>query len=309
MTNRYHENKTKRVIGSASKISIGHPDYPSELQQLTDSPKCLYVLGRIPVGPMVAIVGSRAADPAAKRFVLGLAADLTAHGLVVISGGAEGIDTAAHQGALEAGGVTVAIIGSGFDFMYPKANASLFEKIATRGALVTEFAPEQPPTKWTFPRRNRLVAAMAGAVVVSQAGETSGALITARIAKNLGIPLGAVPGPAGDARYRGSHQLLRSGASLVESAEDVLSIVAHAGPRNQMPLPGLASHPQKTASQHVPTPEEVKILDILGSGPIHIDEIITATGLSPGKVTAAVLSLEIVGFVEDQGGKRYVKLD
>lgn len=291
-------------------IRRGDASYPKRLERLTDPPWELHVCGTLPDLPGVAIVGSRKADTVSCRFAAKLAGDLARQGICVVSGGAFGVDTAAHRGALDAGGATVAVIGSGFNFLYPEENRALFDEIAASGALLTELAPEQPPTRWTFPKRNRIVAAMSLAVVVAQAGERSGALITARLAGELGVPVGACPGMAGDPRNRGNHRLLRQGAPLVESAADVAALMSTGGKKEQLHLPGLDSGAMKPIpkpkTEHSPT--EVKILDILCSSPLHIDEITAATGLGPGESSAAVLELELQGLIEDQGGKRYVRV-
>ena len=150
--------------------------------------------GQIAAGPSVAIVGARKAEPWAKRFAHGLARDLSRQGIAVVSGGALGIDTEAHMGALESGGITMAVIGSGFDHISPVSNREMFKDISAHGAVISEFAHPVPPTKWTFPKRNRIVAALSDALVVVQAGEKSGALITAGMAQKIGVPTGAVPG-------------------------------------------------------------------------------------------------------------------
>jgi DNA processing protein len=293
------------------ELANGGPGYPSRLGKLKDPPRELFVRGGIPDGPMVAIVGSRKADGWAKRFAFQLGRDLVRHGLAVISGGALGVDTAAHEGALDGGGPTVAVIGSGFHYMYPKANESLFKEIPSNGgALISEYAPFQPPTKWTFPKRNRIIAALANGVIVVQAGRVSGALITARNARELNIPLGSVPGAAGDASNRGTNQLIRHGATMVEDISDVLRMVDTNGTFDQLPLPGLET--EKTSFRNtvsdVFSPIEVKILDTLGYNPLHIDEIAMGAGLGVSETSAAILSLELMGTIEDQGGKNFVKL-
>ncbi len=291
-------------------IKRGDACYPARLERLSDPPSELHVCGTLPDLPAVAVVGSRKADTVSCRFAAKLAGDLSRQGIVIVSGGAFGVDTAAHRGALDAGGATVAVIGSGFDFLYPPENRALFEDIAASGALMTEFAPEQPPTKWTFPKRNRIVAALSLAVVVAQAGERSGALITARMAGELGVPVGASPGMAGDPRNRGNHRLLRQGAPLVESAADVTALISATEKKGQLHLPGVDSGSNKP----IPKPEiehspiEVKILDILCSSPLHIDEITAAVGLRPGETSAAVLELELKGLIEDQGGKHFIRV-
>jgi DNA processing protein len=288
----------------------GAPGYPARLERLPDPPGQFYVKGRLPEGPGVAIVGSRKADTNAQRFAFNLAGDLTKQGCVIVSGGALGIDSSAHRGALEAQGLTVAVIGSGFDYTYPESNRPLFAEITERGALVTEFAPEQPPTRWTFPKRNRIVAALSVAVVVVQAGARSGALITARLARSLQVPLGSVPGAPGDPQGSGSNRLLREGAAMVESAADVLTLMQKDGGdrANQLRLPNVDQGKKSPVGPAGLEPPELKILDMLGPSPVHIDDIIAESGLEFGETSHAILSLELAGVIEDQGGKYFVKV-
>ena len=259
---------------------------------------------------MIAIVGARDVDLSGRRLAHSLARQLAAHGFVIVSGGALGADTAAHEGTLAAGGRTVAVLGSGFDQLYPAANRTLFAKMAEHGALVSEFDPPTPPTRWTFPRRNRLVAAMASAVIVVQAAARSGALITARIARNLGVPVGAVPGAAGEPRYRGCNRLIREGAALVEEPDDVLSLLDRESSAEQLGLPGVDSRVKEQPPQPVLdlSDRETLVLGKLGAAPAHIDEIAAAVGLSAAETTATMLSLELSGVVEDRGGKLFVRV-
>lgn len=305
------ENSPVPMFDEGTEMVLrGDTGYPSRLELLSDPPPRLYVRGSITELPMVAIVGTREADGQMRRLVSGLAAELVSRGLVVISGGARGIDTAAHEGALEAGGATVAVIGSGFNHMYPEINRQLFARIEVSGAVLTEFEADTPPTRWTFPRRNRLVAAMASAVVVAQAGERSGALITARIARDLGISLGAVPGAAGDPRSRGCNQLIRAGAVMVEDVTDVLALLEGEAVPRQLDLSRIASgdgYPRCEALAGLSAHERT-VLDRLGSTPVHIDDIASGAGLSASDVLAAVLNLELAGLVEDRGGKAFIRV-
>jgi DNA processing protein len=294
----------------ASTVERGDAGYPARLELLSDPPPRIHVLGRLPAAPMVAIVGSRDADAQACRLASSVARELVSHGLVVVSGGARGIDTAAHRGALDAGGETVAVLGSGFAHMYPEGNRSLFEAIAESGAVLTEFDPSTPPTRWTFPRRNRLVAAMASAVVVAQAGERSGALITGRIARELGVPLGAVPGAPGDLRSRGCNRLIRSGATLIEDAADVLSLVGAGDGPCQLGLPGVETRGKHSSPSAVEGLSETErtLLEKLGGSPSHIDDIAAGAGLTASEALAAMLNLELAGLVEDRGGKSFIRV-
>lgn len=286
-------------------------DYPQRLLSLADPPAELFVRGVLPSAqPVVAIVGSRRAEPSSKRFAHQLAFELVRRGAVVVSGGAMGIDTAAHEGALDGGGTTVAVLGSGFDNLYPQSNTELFRAISRQGALITEFAPPQPPQPWTFPKRNRIVAALSDVVVVIQAGQASGALITAKQARLIGVPVAAAPGHAGDPAHRGSHDLIRTGAALVESAREVLELVGNRPPSAQLSLPRLPVEVKKTpaAAPSGLSAAEAKVLDSLGARCLHLDEIAAGTGLGPGETSAVVLSLEVAGLIEDQGGRRFVRV-
>ena len=191
--------------------------YPRRLRDLTDPPEALHVLGAIPDGPSVALVGSREADRQGTAFASELAADLAGHGVTVVSGGARGIDQAAHWGAIEGGGATVVVLGCGLAVDYPKGSAELREAAAASGAVVTELEADVPPRPGNFPRRNRIVAALSDAIVVVQAAARSGALSTARLGRELGRPLLAVPGLPGAPLSAGTHGLLREGAILAES--------------------------------------------------------------------------------------------
>ncbi len=209
------------------------PDYPAWLSRIYDPPALLWVRGRLLAGEgerAVAVVGSRAATPIGLAFGRMLAADLATAGLTVVSGLARGIDTAAHQGALEAGGRTVAVLGSGLDVLYPEENAALARAIARDGAVVSEFPPGTRPWKGNFPRRNRTIAGWARAVIVVEAGERSGALLTARAALDEGRDVMAVPGHPTSPSAAGTNGLLRDGAALVRDAGDVLSELGLARP-------------------------------------------------------------------------------
>jgi DNA processing protein len=291
----------------------GDPEYPRRLDALTDAPTRLFVRGelRSPWGPAVGIVGSREADLRARRQAAEIAAALAAAGAIVVSGGARGVDTAAHEGAIAGKGRTVAVLGSGFDHLYPPANRPLFERIASGfGAVVTEFEASTPPSRWTFPRRNRLIAAVCDLVLVVQAPIRSGALITAKIANRLGVPVAAIPGTASDPRNRGNNGLIRAGADLVECAADVLALMNRAPLFLQLDLP---EPPPRCKETPATAPadlgeDEILVLDRLGREPVHIDEIVAATGLGAARTQAALLTLELAGVTEDRGGKLFARL-
>ena len=205
-------------------ISPGHIEYPTALAAIHDPPPTIWVRGRLDAfrAPMVAIVGSRRASPYGLEVARRLGADLARRQVTVVSGMARGVDSAAHRGALEGGGVTVAVFGCGVDVIYPPEHGALAARIADRGALVSEFPPGMAPLKSNFPQRNRIISGLSLAVVVVEAAEGSGSLITAEFALEQGRAVLAVPGNVLGGRNYGAHALLRDGAKLVECADDIL---------------------------------------------------------------------------------------
>jgi len=239
---------------------------------------------------MVAIVGTRGAFREGIELAGELAAGLVRAGLTVVSGGAIGVDAAAHRGALSAGGSTLAVLGSGLDQLFPARNRALFHEIAARGALVTAHAPDTPPRRWQFPARNRIVAALSEAVIVVEAPSRSGALNTASHARRLGLPVLAAP------RGAGALGLLRRGAGLVESAADVLRALDGA-PRRLRPIPG--------------EPDAATALELVrdaGRGGLVLDDLARVLGWRPPRAAAALLRLEVAGWVRSRPGGRYVPL-
>jgi DNA processing protein len=220
--------RTERVREACDRIgarivTLGSGGYPALLASIPDAPLVLYWRGSAsPGGKPVAVVGSRAPTAVGKEFSRGLSADLALHGVTIVSGMARGIDASAHEGALEAGGETVAVLGCGVDVLYPPEAGRLREKILGRGAVVSEFPPGTPPLPRRFPARNRLISGMARAVVVAEAPARSGALITARFALEQGREVMAVPGSPAYPHTEGSNRLLQEGAALVTGADDVL---------------------------------------------------------------------------------------
>jgi DNA processing protein len=221
---RAEEERRHCAVRGVSLVGRDEPAYPSDLRQIFDPPPVLYVRGRLqaPEGAVsVAIVGSRAATASGRALARGMGRDLAAAGITIVSGLARGIDTAAHRGALDAGGRTVAVLGSGLDRLYPPENEALAAAIAERGALVSEFPLGTTPYPANFPRRNRVIAGWSRAVVVVEAAERSGALVTARAALEEGREVLAVPGHPSQPTSAGCNQLIRDGAALVRGAQDV----------------------------------------------------------------------------------------
>ena len=288
----------------ARLIFVGDPDYPAILAHTEGAPPALTVLGD--VGALnrraIGLVGARNASTNGKHMAELLAYDLVDSGLVVVSGLARGIDTAAHVGALRAG-QTVAAIAGGIDVVYPAENADLQRRIAEGGAVVAEAPFGTAPQARHFPRRNRVIAGLSLAVIVVEAAPKSGSLITARFAAEMGRDLFAVPGSPLDPRCRGSNDLIRTGAHLVESASDVLPLLPTYSFRPR------TAHVSEAAEPYRPAPDDPEhnqriVLEHLGFDPADIDQLIRSTGLSAAAVHATLLELELGGQVEVLPGNR-----
>jgi DNA processing protein len=270
------------------------PRYPERLRAIADPPAVIWVRGRVRAlaDPAVAIVGARAASPGARHVAADLGGDLAAAGLVVVSGMARGVDGAAHLGAL-ATGRTVAVLGCGADVVYPGEHATLATRIVERGAIVSEFPPGTSPQPHHFPLRNRLISGLSLGVVVVEASEDSGSLITARCALDQGRDVMAVPGPVTGGRNRGAHALLRDGARLVESAADVLDELG-LGPA--------------AASRVRPAGPGDAVLAALQPGePVDLDEVASRTGLPAARVLSRLARLEVDGHVARVPGGLFVR--
>ena len=272
--------------------------YPERLARIPDHPPELRVRGAIPAGRSVAIVGSRRPDPYGLEMARELAAGLARSGVTVISGGAFGIDAAAHRGALDGGGSTVVVLGTGVDVPHPASNRVLFDEVLVAGgALVSEQADGAPGYRGSFPARNRIVSALSEAVVVVQAARGSGALITSAWARRQGVPVLAVPGDARDPLTWGPLSLLRAGAALAAEPADVLRVlgIEEAAPAEEQPsLPDVE-------------PGEAALLRVLGRRPLHADDLARAAGLPPGPALGALLALELRGLCEQRPGQHFVR--
>lgn len=296
--------RTESVGGRV--VAWGEPDYPPLLARIEDPPPALAVVGdpSFLSKRAIAVVGARNASIAGKRFAAGLARDLGRAGLLVVSGMARGIDAAAHEGALPTG--TVAVLGGGVDVVYPRENAALYDGIRERGALISEVAAGTEPQASHFPRRNRIIAGMCRGVVVVEASPKSGSLITARLAVEQGREVFAVPGAAMDPRARGTNGLIRQGAVLTESAEDVLATLSGAlsdplaDPARDTPDPGPEAPPSPEALEAA----RPQILAGLGVSALEVDEIIRNCQFSPAIVATLLLELELAGRLERHPGNR-----
>lgn len=286
----------------ARQLFLGLPPYPNLLAELEDAPPVITYKGHISLfdKPSVAIVGARNASAAAIRFARGLAADLADAGIVVVSGLARGIDGAAHQGALDGG--TIAVIAGGIDVVYPPEHKELQQSIAARGLLIAEQPPGIEPQARHFPRRNRIISGLSRGVVVVEAAPRSGSLITARLALEQGRDVMAVPGSPIDPRAQGCNQLIRDGATLVQSAADVIETVKPLGQRDLWApsRPFVGSIITADASDT----ERRTIESLLGPTPVPVDEIIRLGNLPPAIVHTVLLELELGGRLERHAGGR-----
>ncbi len=284
------------------------PEYPPMLREIYDPPVVLYVKGdlRAKDKNSVAMVGSRMTTHYGLEVARKLAYQLGYLGVTVVSGGARGIDSAAHQGALTAKGRTIAVLGTGINVVIPPENAKLFEQIAANGALVTQFPFNRPGDKQSFPIRNRIVAGMTLGTVVVEANLTSGALITANFATEYGRQVFAVPGRIDSPRSKGCHDLIKKGAKLCEGAEDILSEFEYLfPPSNRPPAPNETGVlPALTLSD-----SEQRIYDTLSREESSIDEVIRRSGLPSSTVSAALLGLELKRIVRQLPGKLFVRMN
>jgi DNA processing protein len=286
-------------------LARARPGYPARLAETHDPPLLLEARGPLPeVEPAVAVVGARSASPYGLRAAREIALGLARAGVTVVSGLARGVDAAAHRGALEGGGRTIAVLGSGLDRPYPKEHEGLaLEIVRAGGALVSELPLGTPPLAVHFPRRNRIVAGLSLGVVVVEAAERSGSLITAEWALEAGREVMAVPARVGDPGAAGCHRLIQEGAALVEDAEDVLAACGLArgkGRRTARSLDAPAAPEDATLTE-----VEGRVVAALSLEPAHIDEVVEATGLPASTVFGTLTALEWKRAVKAWPGKLY----
>jgi DNA processing protein len=294
---------------SLDAIAWGDPAYPAALAAIVDPPPVLWVRGQRAAldAPAVAIVGSRAGSPYALAVAERLAADLARQGLAIISGLARGVDSAAHRGALAVGGTTVGVLGSGADVIYPREHEQLAGEIAERGAVISELIPGTPPHRSFFPQRNRIISGLSRAVVVIEAGQKSGSLITARCALEQGRDVLAVPGNILNGRNRGGHALLRDGAKIVETADDILEELGLGAADRRFQAD---ARPSGTGGAgRSARPADPVLAAFVGSEPCDLDGISERTGLSTARLLARLFDLELQGLVRRMGGGRFVRFD
>jgi len=294
--------------GAFEVTSLEDPDYPNLLREIAVPPPLLYYRGDLSSlkKPSICIVGSRAATRSGLLIARRLAMELSQLGIHVVSGLARGVDTYAHIGALESGGGTSAVLGTGVDLIYPEENRALAERIEKEGgAIITEFPPGTPPHRHNFPRRNRLLSGLTLGTIVVQAGLKSGAMGTAMWALEQNRDVFAVPGSIESPLSRGPHSLIKKGAHLVESVEDVVEALNLEGV-----APGTGGLLFKVSREKPGSPEgkktlAEKIISALDSEPKHIDELVEICNISPDEILPVLLELEIRGAIVSCGGNSY----
>lgn len=319
----------QRVEGIGCRIvTFNDPDYPSLLQHTHDPPPYLYVRGRLmPMENPIAMVGARKASGYGMAAARRLSRELSGMGWTIVSGMARGIDTAAHKGALDGGGRTVAVMGSGFADIYPMENRELMDRIREQGAVISEFPVREPPNAYNFPARNRIIAGMTLGTVVVEASSKSGSLITARLAAEQGREVFAVPGSIHSHTSTGTHNLLKQGAKLVTRVDDIIeefprfqttavkcgdaagAVGANSGDGHDL-WGGDASSVDEPAAMSGGaasglTPEQIAVLGMLNAYPVHIDDLCRGAGMEPGRLSGLLLNLELKGLIVQRPGKYF----
>jgi len=305
-------SKVKEELELANKnhikiITYKDDCYPQKLLHIYDRPPYIYVRGNLNKDDVnVAIVGSRAASTYGKYTTERISRELAQKGVTIVSGMARGIDSAAHRGALSAHGRTVAVLGSGLDVIYPPENDKLYNDIIKNGAVVSEYPPGTPPLASNFPARNRIISGMSYGVVVVEAGEKSGSLITAKLALEQGREVFAVPGSIDSAGSRGTNKLIKQGAKLIENTEDILEEIM---PQIEVSAAAAPVSASVSASRMKNIDDETlneidrKIIDSVSRGRIHIDDLISATGMPSADILSALTKMELKGIVQQSPGK------
>jgi len=288
-------------------VSWADEHYPLLLRELPDAPPLLFVWGNTEALslPQFAIVGSRNSTPGGHDTARRFARHLSRSGFCITSGLALGVDAAAHQGALDTGESTVAVFGTGPDQVYPKRHEAMAEEIAVNGALVSEFPPGSPPRREQFPQRNRLISGMAVGTLVVEAGLRSGALITARFAAEQGREVFAIPGSIHNPTARGCHRLIRSGAKLVECADDIIEELSGI-------LGGLTTTDERQTTAEKPVRPGIDgdyqhLLAFMGWDPVTVDTLVSRSGLTAKEVSSMLLILELDGRIEPLASGRYIQ--
>ncbi len=285
-----------------SVLTWEDPDYPPLLKQIEAPPPVLYFIGKIP-GPdakFIAIVGTRRMTNYGRSMAEEISGFLAAHGVVIISGLARGIDGIAHQAALDRNGRTVAVLGSGVDVIYPPEHRLLASKIRINGALISDYPPGTPPDRMNFPPRNRIISGMSSGCIVVEAGEKSGSLITARFAAEQGREVFVLPGNFNAPQSQGTNRLIRDGARPLCEKEELLEFIQSWQFTNPIQMP-------KQAQMSFEDPQEKEILSLIDIEALHIDEISRYSNIPAGRVASMLVMLELKGFVTEVAPQTYQK--
>jgi len=289
---------------NARIVAYTDPAYPALLKEIYSPPMLLYVKGKEipPTQAFVAVIGSRHPTHYGVKAAENLAADLARQGTGVVSGLAQGIDSAAHRGCLREKGFTIGVVGTGIDRVYPAANKPLFEQVMDQGAVVSEFPTGTPPEARNFPIRNRVISGLSRGVAVVEATLRSGSLITASMALDQGREVFAVPGSIDSFKSRGTHYLIKQGAGLIENAHDIL---------RELGMAGTGAEDVDAGAPIVPWDEmeevERKIYELIGNYPVHMDHIARSGGLHPGEVSSVLMNMELKGWIKQLPGKMFVR--
>ena len=284
-------------------LTLGDPHYPSDLLQTADPPLLLYAQGTLSLlaAPKIAIVGSRNPTPQGLENARAFARNLSQAGLTIVSGLALGIDGAAHEGALQGAGSTIAVVGTGLDRVYPKGHHQLAHQISQQGLMLSEYPLGTPPLPSYFPQRNRIIAGLASATLVVEATLKSGSLITAKLAGDSGREVLAIPGSIHSPQSRGCHALIKQGAKLVETALDVLEELT--------PVTGLLRTATSADSEESEPSTVHPLLELMGYDPVSLDSLSERSGTSPATLSASLLELELSGHVARLPGQLFQRLD
>ena len=285
-------------------LTLNDTDYPALLLEIPDPPPCLYVYGCMSASPEnISIVGSRNATQYGLATTQRLGRDLASLGMIIVSGMARGIDTAAHEGALMAHGKTIAVLGSGLENIYPKENEALFHRIAETGAVISEFPLNAEPEAHHFPMRNRVISGLSLGTVIVEATLRSGSLITARLAAEQNREVFAVPGSINSFKSTGAHTLIKQGAKLVEQAGDIMEEISHR--IDPAALDADNSMDCDTETEPSLSPLEMSVLNALEPYPLQIDELIRKLGMTSSELSSTLLGLELKGVVQQNPGKLF----
>lgn len=281
-------------------ISFWDGDYPTLLREIHDPPALLYLRGKLPDKECFAIVGSRRATRTGLMATRELATNLASHDICIVSGLARGVDSAAHRGALDAKGATIAVLGCGIDKIYPPENSKLYLEICENNAIISEYPPETPPLAGHFPGRNRIISGLSRGVLIVEAAEKSGSLITGDFALEQGRELFAIPGALQNPNSRGTNQLLKEGAQLVTEATDILQVLWPHRPsvQQQEKYDGFSGQLEG---------QSLNVFQQLGHEPLHSDEIARQCGLTPMELSAILLDLELRGGIQALPGHFYIR--